>query len=322
MPKKDLIFTLIEEQNWKKLRRHLNSARAARSCKARVDSNLTCLGMALGYQAPVDIIENIIKKDNTLLTERDVYGATALHVACLNGTRCDLIEVLLQYCPSLAQTLDYDMRAPLHHSIEFACQSEMAEEQYLKTVLLLCNNAPGMVHCNDHMGETPIDLVQYTKSKLSPLSPEHKRLDKLYNILKELSIKIYLELKRGWELEGHFKNSCNLKSQQDQSQSIPSRSSTIESGSLGASQVFNQTSENISFRLDSFSVIGNELSASEIPNEIPNKNSDANTNGPYNPTSTINNNCMNSHTSPVATTDGEGEKRPKRLKMLKKFSWK
>lgn len=207
--------------------------------------------MALGFHAPAEIIEQMIKVDPNMAREKDVFGATSLHVSCLNGAPLYLIEVIIRNYPDLAKVVDSDQRGPLHHAIEFSCQSGTIEDSYLDVIRLLCDVAPEMVNCIDKSGETPIDLIQFVKSNTNPASQEHKRLHMLYCYLREVSIQLYRESKKRWELEGHMENlMISTSSQSDQrSNSQPSRASTSCSFSFESLQ--NPISVGVSIRLDS-----------------------------------------------------------------------
>mmetsp|Transcript_1763 Transcript_1763/g.2545 ORF Transcript_1763/g.2545 Transcript_1763/m.2545 type:complete len:232 (+) Transcript_1763:22-717(+) len=210
---------LIHNQEWGEVRRRLKSKRAIQHCQEIDESNLNCLAMAVGYSAPVDIIKTMIEIDNRLLKGRDIFGATPLHVACLNGAPVELIDALIQSDVNLAEQIDFDHRTPLHHAVEFACQSGNRNNTYIDVIESICRATPEIVLSQDKANETPIDLVQYTKAKESPSSEEYKRLHEIYVKLRETSIKIYREKKIRWELEGYMKN-LNIAS------CGPSRSST------------------------------------------------------------------------------------------------
>jgi hypothetical protein len=186
--------------------------------------------MALGYQAPVVIIQLIIEADNSLASEKDMFGATPLHIACLNGTPHELIEVLLQHNKSLAREPDFDKRVPLHHAVEYACQSGDSENTYIDVIRKICKIAPEMVHCMDKSGESPIDLVQFTKSKSKEPSERYQLLHALYLELRKTSINLYRENKKRWELEGYM-NNLHLR------ECEPSRTSTSASGSTTSSVI-------------------------------------------------------------------------------------
>ena len=90
-------------------------------CQQRDHSNLTCLALALGHNAPLDIIQGIIKIEPSLPCLFDDYGATAIHIACLNGASFKSIDFVLSKNECILKRLDIDKRSVLHHAVEYAC---------------------------------------------------------------------------------------------------------------------------------------------------------------------------------------------------------
>lgn len=197
---------LISNQNWDEVRKRLKSKKITKDLKESDASNLNCLGLALGYQAPIDIIQTMISVDRTLLRDRDMFGAMPLHVACLNGTRFELIQALVQSDCSLAKELDNDQRTPLHHAVEYACQSGDGDNTYIDVIQMLCQAMPEMVNFPDRSDETPIDLVQYSKLKTRESSADYRRFHAIYCKLRHTSVQVYKENKKRWELEGYMNN--------------------------------------------------------------------------------------------------------------------
>ena len=92
-----LMFRYIENQKWKKLRRMLKRSNGKDLCRERDDSGLTLLGMALGFEAPLDIIQSILAMDPSQITATDFFGASPLHVACLNAASPEAVKYLVQF---------------------------------------------------------------------------------------------------------------------------------------------------------------------------------------------------------------------------------
>ena len=132
MPK---VFNLIKKSDWRNLRNALNSQHCYTLCQESDHTQLNCLTMALVTQTPMDIVTRILQIDRDLLYRQDIYGATPLHLACLNGTTIDKIVTILNYDKQddggephrnreyQASILDEDQRSALHHSVEFVCTS-------------------------------------------------------------------------------------------------------------------------------------------------------------------------------------------------------
>jgi len=198
-----MLFKLIESCKWKKVRNLLNSSNAYEMTLELDSSDLNCLAFAVGHSAPIDIIQQIIRINPSLGTSRDVFGATALHVATLNGASIDIIKLLMEHYPSLVHELDFDRRSSLHHAVEYACQSGDHNYSYLDVIQLLSLEAPQMILTRDTDGDTPIDLVQVVKIDLVEKSKEYARLHSVYTLLRQTSISVYKDNKTKWELEGY-----------------------------------------------------------------------------------------------------------------------
>jgi len=116
---------LVVEESKSSVYQHEHQNQNEHECDSDSDSDLglTCLGVAICYSAPLDIIGRLIEDDPTLPMKHDDYGLTVLHLGCLNGARANVIQFLLMRYAHLARELDYDGRCPLHHAVEFACCS-------------------------------------------------------------------------------------------------------------------------------------------------------------------------------------------------------
>lgn len=205
------LFDMIQCGKWKQLSRALRSKKAVEWIRTQKDdSNLTCLALALGYQAPIEIIERMIHLDPQLAYEKDNFGETALHVACLNGAPINLVNLLLERHEDIAYEVDHDNRVALHHAVEYSCEKEVSDdsthETYVDVMQNLCDAAPDTLYNFDMSGETPIDLVQTMKTKYDISSPMYEKLQFIYLELTEKSIKYYRERKEKWELEGVMTN--------------------------------------------------------------------------------------------------------------------
>jgi hypothetical protein len=211
------VFQLIERKEWTNLRRLLNGDRGQELCQQIDGSGLTCLALALGCEAPIDIIKAMVEIDPSLPGRCDKYGASAIHIGCLNGSSIDSLSYLLSQNRELARQVDADNRCALHHVVEFAC-CNISGKRYdicdgvgtrkkhddfsLELLRKVFETAPEMIHALDDFGGTPIDLIQLVKIGIeSTDSEEYKRHDRLYQLLKELSVTEYRAKKQLWEME-------------------------------------------------------------------------------------------------------------------------
>mmetsp|Transcript_12138 Transcript_12138/g.15034 ORF Transcript_12138/g.15034 Transcript_12138/m.15034 type:complete len:377 (-) Transcript_12138:1113-2243(-) len=242
---KPILFQLIKNQQWRKLRRFLSSRRGFELCQERDSSNLSCLSMALGYGAPISVIEDMIRTDTSLAKVKDNFGATAFHVACLNGAPIQLINALIYHYENdgMLKELDMDGRCPLHHAVENACRmANETDDSYMEVLQRLCEVAPEVVHLEDKTNLTPIDLVQVAKLELAEASKKYKRLDDIYVMLRDTGIRFYTTQKRRWEIEGFIvppvvslssQLPSSSQSRADSRPSLASASTTSHSVSTG-----------------------------------------------------------------------------------------
>jgi len=232
------LFKLIRDKQWKKLRRILKSSpreKVESLCQERDETDLTCLSLALGHQAPLDIVQQIVSIVPSMPALCDDYGANSLHVGCLNGMSLESLEFILREHKNdhLLTSLDCDLRSPLHQAVEYISTKIMASCDAVSSISaantsndgtspgwhqgppdidgvsisycvellkMLCKAAPEMVHAQDFSGATPIDMIQLQKADcMDPLSERCKKLDAVYGVLKSASVELYRRKKETWE---------------------------------------------------------------------------------------------------------------------------
>ncbi len=196
------LFNLLEKRRWRKVRRALKSSGGLQHSQETDSTGLSCLGIALGFQAPVEIIKLLLSVNPKLSKATDSYGATCLHIACLNGSSLDSIDYLLSNYPELVTIADNDQRVPLHHAVEFACQCNDSEDEgfYLELIQTVYLAKPEMIFYTDKDDDSPLDLLQMFKTTCD--SSDHERLDEIYQVLRRYSVSQYKRAKQEWEDEG------------------------------------------------------------------------------------------------------------------------
>lgn len=217
------LFDMIERRKWRKLRRVLKSKKGPELCRETDLTGLSCLGVALGFQAPIKIIQLMISTSPRLIDYRDSFGAGCLHIACLNGSSLESIDYLLENYTYLKITVDKDNRAPLHHSVEFACQCQDGEDEeyYLELIGTIYKAEPRMIHSSDNSGDSPLDLVHMFMTSCD--AKNLQRLEKIYQLVHGLSVKHFMDKKLRWEEEGYDK--CYLDTgDKDEISSLKSKS--------------------------------------------------------------------------------------------------
>lgn len=228
------LFNKITQRQWRKVRRLLKSSDARELCEEVDSTNLTCLGVALGFEAPLEIIKLLIEANPEMVFYMDDFGASCLHVACLNGSSIESIEYLLQNFPQLSRRNDDDKRVPLHHAVEYACQSSREDEQYyLKLIDTMYRISPETIHASDKVHDSPVDLVQMFITRCDENDLE--RLQVIYRVLNSFSIEQYKKKKEHWEMQGYETNA--KKQSLDSATQSTETSSHITKNSFGNSSL-------------------------------------------------------------------------------------
>jgi len=230
-----LMFHYIEGQKWSKLRKMLNRKTSKEMCSERDDSGLSLLAMALGFEAPLDIIKSILETDPSQADIIDCFGATPLHVACLNGASPEAIRYLLDRHNYLAKARDRDNRVPLHHAVECLCRDETEFNEGAQVINYLIEVYPDAIHASDKHHDSPIDLVQLARMKSTIDSKEFKRLSNLYVLLRGISIRVYKNSKVNWENAGHDTTKATICDAKSRS-TVSTKASSVASSSFNTNR--------------------------------------------------------------------------------------
>lgn len=218
------LFRLVEAQKWNKLRKVIR--KNEKNLTERDGSGLSLLGMALGFDAPMDIIKLILDMDRSQASATDLFGATPLHIACLNGASHETISYLLQSRQGLAQIHDRDRRIPLHHMVECLCRDEIDFTEGLHILKLLTSSYPDGIYSSDKFKDTPIDLVQVARMEEDPSSEEYERLTRIYRVLRSIGILVYRQQKMQWEADG-FDSSKSVVSDQKSLSTVTTKATSV-----------------------------------------------------------------------------------------------
>lgn len=205
------IFEYIEHRAWRKIYKLLTGRFAQEFCLERETSGLTVLSACVGFGAPFYILDQILKLEPGQYLKTDRFGATALHIACLNGQEYEIIEYLLDRCPDMAFIVDLEAaRTPLHHITECLCMGEIDVLSGKKVILKLFEINPSAIFQPDKCGDTPIDIVQISRI----LRAEHEQyLYDLYDFMRGLAILLYKRNKISWEQNPIYRHSVDTNSQ-------------------------------------------------------------------------------------------------------------
>jgi len=225
---------LIKSRNWKKVHRTLvtNSSVAKRLLREVDTMGLSCLELALGHQAPVEIIR-VMLENIELSRFHHSHDAHCLHIACLNGAPLDSIDLLLSKVDTLITYPDADLRVPLHHAVEFACiNTDEANDRYSYELMHIIYRAkPKMIFAADRFGDSPIDLVHIMQLKSKDQNTsEYKKLEKIQNVLRSFATAEYRKRKLQWENESfHAVDILNEVIDDDFSRAIGRNYNSLES---------------------------------------------------------------------------------------------
>lgn len=218
-------FKLIEKGKWDKVRKLLRSNISGYS--RLVDrTGLSALAVSVSSYGPIDIVKTIIEVNPESASLVDQYGASPLHIACLNGTNLETFRLVMEHDKKgTAGTPDKNNYTVLHHAVEHVCmlienryfgedqvmggsmQSiESEHEDYLEIIRILCQKYPKNVHiATKDNGDTPLDIPHIILMRRSENkninSPHYIRLMEVYQLLKEASVRVYRERKAIWESE-------------------------------------------------------------------------------------------------------------------------
>lgn len=218
----DDIFRIIQGKRWNDLITLLRSKSREDISKIKDSTNLNLLGMALGSQAPANVVELILQLNPQSVMERDNFGAVPLHVGCLNGISVEAMKTIFKYDGGgqSAHIADNDNRTALHHAVEFSCLTilkyreddsssiSLVYEASIEVIEELLNIAPDTVHIITTRGDCPLDIPHEFKMKLKNANEkdDDPKIDEIYCLMKETSIEIYRKCKKRWERAGFDTN--------------------------------------------------------------------------------------------------------------------
>ena len=192
------LFSFAEKKKWRKLCRMLKRSKYKNMCSNRDTTGLSLLNIAVFSDAPFHIIDAIIQIDPTQAYLPDCFGATPLHLACLNGASPSTIQKLVRMRSDLVKAKDRDHRVPLHHAVECVCRNEISFDDGREVIRILCEVDSSIIHNNDSNSHSPLDIVQIART-MEPETHDDSHLQKLYTILCCISKNEYLRKKRDWE---------------------------------------------------------------------------------------------------------------------------
>lgn len=195
------IIDSIRERDWASFSALIDTPAGIEKVRGKMDpTKMSVLGMVLGCKAPYHIVKRVIDIHPNLLIQPDELSALPIHIACLNGSSVEIIQLLVERggIATIYYT-DYDGRIPLHHAVEFAVMKRLPkakpvdEEEALALVQYLCNIAADTVHHDDYKLKTPISIAHIFADKACKLADLNwmQRIDRVISCLRHTSIQLY-----------------------------------------------------------------------------------------------------------------------------------
>jgi hypothetical protein len=195
-----ILFQYAEKEKWRKVRRALFRPRAPIFVKERDSTDLTFLGLCVGLDAPIDILVRILSLHPQQAFEVDLFGASALHIACLNGASVQAVQLLTDACKGLVSTVDADDRLPIHHTADCLSRDEMDVNRCVDVMRLMLNIEPEIINARDKNGDTPVDLIQRARCEDNNETLDYN-LKRVYCFLRDAYVQLWRIKKLHWERE-------------------------------------------------------------------------------------------------------------------------
>jgi hypothetical protein len=195
-----ILFQYAEKEKWRKVRRALFRPRAPIFVKERDSTGLTFLGLCVGLDAPIDILVRILSLHPQQAFEVDLFGASALHIACLNGASIQAVQLLTDACKGLVSTVDADDRLPIHHTADCLSRDEMDVNRCVDVMRLMLNIEPEIINARDKNGDTPVDLIQRARCEDNNETLDYN-LKRVYCFLRDAYVQLWRIKKLHWERE-------------------------------------------------------------------------------------------------------------------------
>lgn len=168
----------------------------------RDSTGLSFFSLCYGLNAPIDILSKICDLDPNQAYQVDVYGASAMHVACLNGV--PLKSIASSTMPrSLVSSKDVDGSLPIHLLMVCLSRNEIEVTSAMDIIDWMMDVDPDILFTQDNLGFTPVDIIQSVRINVDAKSKEGQRLKIIYGHLQKAYIKCWRIKKSRWESTSH-----------------------------------------------------------------------------------------------------------------------
>ena len=173
--------------------------------------HMTPLHVACRCGASSEVIKLLLEHSTPTATHRDIRNRTPLHYSV--EYMCDPLDnfVLEQQegngPPRFSGTKKRGIRFIINRSrgsdasfLMSMAQDELQDQ--IDSIQLLVLAAPKTLWCYDNRGDTPIDILHYSKSEEKQRTPKWERADIAASILRESAVSLYMKEKTAWEVRG------------------------------------------------------------------------------------------------------------------------
>ena len=209
------IIDCIRKRDWVTFCELIATPSGIEKVRRKTDkTKMTVLGMVLGCRAPYDVIEKVIDIHPAFVIKPDKLNALPIHIACLNGTTVQILQLLLERGGmGTLRHSDSDGRVPLHHAVEFATtrrlRGELAvdEEEVFAVVEFLCNVAAETLRYDDGKGKYPMCLAHILMDAAHRIMDMNRaqRINRVISLLRKSNIELH-KIQQA-QREGNFKYS-------------------------------------------------------------------------------------------------------------------
>jgi hypothetical protein len=193
------LYEYAEKKKWHKVKALLKLPMAKDETTFADTSGLTFLGLCVAFSAPEEVLRQVLDMHPQHVFAQDIYGATALHIACLNGASLQTVFVLINECKDLVKVPDIDGRLPIHHCVECICRDEISLDASINVMRANIDVDPDILTVEDNNGCTVVDLIQDARCIETNTTSENQRLKAVYRFLKTSTIQNWKMKKQMWE---------------------------------------------------------------------------------------------------------------------------
>ena len=153
----------IELENWDAVRKRLIKDTEKKRSHKIYKRNMSALHIACCHDPPADIIKLLLEANpDATMCRSHPYGELPLHFATgYNTASVDVIQLLVQVCPSSVSAQNTLGVSPLHQACIFHAPYEV--------IAILAAAHPEALYIQDANGRTPWDIAKVTYFLFNPM---------------------------------------------------------------------------------------------------------------------------------------------------------